>query len=161
MKTAPLSLNPNCTQIYLNTSLQGIQGGIAELTITVNGGTPTTLSVPITPNGLSVSYTPQVLGIPNFEGLIQVDIQVGSKQFSFGVVGTCSVDCCIAKLTESAINCTCKCDKCKEELDRAKKIFLLLQSSIYAAEQAFNFRDALDKYNKAKELCTEVCACGC
>ena len=76
-------------------------------------------------------------------------------------VSTCQIDCCIAKLVESAINCTCKCDKCKEELDRAEKIFLLLQSAVYAAEVVENIKDAQDKYAKANELCTEVCACGC
>lgn len=160
MNTAPISLNPNCTQLYISVPTQSISG-VATLTITVNGASPITTSVPVTPSGISISYTPQTLGVQNFEGLIQITVNDGANVSDYGVVGTCSVDCCIAKLTESAINCTCKCDKCKEELDRAKKIFLLLQSSIYAAEQALNFEDALDKYNKAKELCTEVCACGC
>ena len=47
------------------------------------------------------------------------------------------------------------------ELDRAEKVFLLLQSAVYAAEVAENIQDAKDKYSKANEMCTEVCACGC
>ena len=77
------------------------------------------------------------------------------------LVSSCEIDCCTAKLVESAINCTCKCDKCKEELLRAEKIHLLLSASKYAAEIEGNYENAVAKYNKAKEFCTEVCACGC
>lgn len=80
---------------------------------------------------------------------------------TFHSIATCDIDCCIAKLVESGITCTCECDKCKEDLDRAEKIHLLLQASRYAAEQEDNYTDAVAKYNRAQEMCTEVCACGC
>jgi hypothetical protein len=76
-------------------------------------------------------------------------------------VASCKIDCCIAKLVDAAIECHCKCDKCKEDLLRAEKIFLMLQGSRYAAEQESNYDHAKNMYDKADALCTEVCACGC
>jgi hypothetical protein len=79
---------------------------------------------------------------------------------SYVTVGSAEIDCCIAKLVHDAINCTCKCNKCKEDLERAQTIRLLLQAAKY--EATLGLTDSVqDKYNKAKELCTEVCACGC
>lgn len=75
-------------------------------------------------------------------------------------VVTADIDCCIAKLVHDAINCTCKCDQCKEDLKLAEKIFLLIQAAEYDATLG-NTNGATDKYNKAKEFCTERCACGC
>lgn len=75
-------------------------------------------------------------------------------------IGSAEIDCCIAKLVHDAINCTCKCNKCKEDLDRAQTIRLLLQAASYDAHLGLQ-DGANDKYYKAKELCTEVCACGC
>ncbi len=83
----------------------------------------------------------------------------GGKTSQVSVV-TADIDCCIAKLVHDAINCTCKCDKCKEDLKLAERIFLLLQSATYDATLG-NINAATDKYNKAKEFCTERCACGC
>jgi hypothetical protein len=75
-------------------------------------------------------------------------------------VGSAEIDCCIAKLVHDAINCTCKCNKCKEDLERAQTIRLLLQSAQYESTLGL-VESVQDKYRKAKELCTEVCACGC
>lgn len=76
-------------------------------------------------------------------------------------VATAHIDCCIAKLVHDAINCTCKCNKCDEDLKRAHKIHLLLQSARYEAHTMQTPERANDKVLKARELCTEVCACGC
>jgi len=79
---------------------------------------------------------------------------------SYISVGSAEIDCCIAKLVHDAINCTCKCNKCKEDLERAQTIRLLLQAAQY--ESTLGLVDSVqDKYKKAKELCVEVCACGC
>jgi hypothetical protein len=75
-------------------------------------------------------------------------------------VGSAEIDCCIAKLVHDAINCTCKCNKCKEDLERAQTIRLLLQSAQYESTLGL-VESVQDKYKKAKELCVEVCACGC
>lgn len=79
---------------------------------------------------------------------------------TYVTVGSAEIDCCIAKLVHDAINCTCKCNKCKDDLQRAQTIRLLLQSAQY--EATLGLVDSVqDKYRKAKELCVEVCACGC
>lgn len=75
-------------------------------------------------------------------------------------VGSAEIDCCIAKLVHDAINCTCKCNKCKEDLERAQTIRLLLQAAQYESTLGL-VESVQDKYKKAKELCVEVCACGC
>lgn len=76
-------------------------------------------------------------------------------------IGTAEIDCCIAKLVHDAINCTCKCNKCNEDLKRAETIYLLLQSAKHEAHVLGNVQMAADKVNKAKQMCDEVCACGC
>jgi len=84
----------------------------------------------------------------------------GSVIKTYISVGSAEIDCCIAKLVHDAINCTCKCNKCKEDLERAQTIRLLLQSAQY--ESTLGLTESVQhKYNKAKELCVEVCACGC
>ena len=76
-------------------------------------------------------------------------------------VAPCEINCCIAKLVDAAIECHCKCDKCKEDLLRAEKVFLMLQASKYAAEAEGSYDNAKLMFDKANGLCTEVCACGC
>lgn len=76
-------------------------------------------------------------------------------------VAPCEINCCIAKLVDAAIECHCKCDKCKEDLLRAEKVFLMLQASKYAAEEEGSYDNAKLMFDKANGLCTEVCACGC
>ena len=84
----------------------------------------------------------------------------GSVIKTYVSVGSAVIDCCIAKLVHDAINCTCKCNKCKEDLQRAHTVKLLLQAAKYEATLGLE-ESVQEKYNKAKELCTEVCACGC
>ena len=79
---------------------------------------------------------------------------------SYVTVGTAEIECCIAKLVTDSINCTCKCDKCIEDLQRAQTIRLLLQAAQYEATLGLEITTQ-EKYTKAKQLCTEVCACGC
>lgn len=75
-------------------------------------------------------------------------------------VGRCELDCCIASLVQSAIDCHCECDRCDEDLKRAEKVHLLANSALYSAIND-NVTDAINKYNKAKAFCVETCACGC
>jgi len=95
-------------------------------------------------------------------GVVDVKIKDanGGIVRQYVTVGVADIDCCIAKLVHDAINCTCKCNKCKEDLDRAQTIRLLIQAAKYEAKLGL-VDSVQDKYNKAKELCTEVCACGC
>jgi hypothetical protein len=91
---------------------------------------------------------------------VEVRNSRGSIVKSYVSVGTVEIECCIAKLVTDAINCTCKCDKCKEDLQRAHTIRLLLQAAKYEATLGLEITTQ-EKYDKAKQLCTEVCACGC
>ena len=156
--THPIQISHNCKQVLLNIPMPNQAPG--SYTLDVVSAT-TSISYPVT---LIEGQAAIVFNI-NYEtsGVVEATVKntdgvVITRVFT---VSTCKIDCCIAALVESAIKCTCKCDKCKEELDRAEKIFLLLQSAVYAAEVAENIQDATDKYNKANEMCTEVCACGC
>tara|TARA_R110002012_G_scaffold41035_5_gene112702 strand:+ start:152 stop:613 length:462 start_codon:yes stop_codon:yes gene_type:complete len=95
-------------------------------------------------------------------GVVQVDI-LDSKNVavkSYVSVGSAEIDCCIAKLVHDAINCTCKCDQCKKDLRRAQTIRLLIDAAKYDATEGLA-EGAVEKYNKAKSMCVEVCACGC
>lgn len=97
-----------------------------------------------------------------FNGVITISIyQPGTNQdFYISAVGSCELDCCIASLTQDAIDCSCKCQKCNEDLLTAQKVHLLAESAKYSAING-NLQDAISKYNSAKGFCTATCACGC
>jgi len=92
---------------------------------------------------------------------LDISSNVATPRLIIYTVAPCTINCCIAKLTDAAIECHCKCDKCKEDLLRAEKVMLMLQGATFAAEQESNYDHAVNMYNKANTLCTEVCACGC
>jgi hypothetical protein len=93
----------------------------------------------------------------NFNGVFTVNSDDTNYKY---YVGRCELDCCIASLVQSAIDCHCECDKCDEDLRRAEKVHLLANSALYSAIND-NVTDAINKYNKAKAFCVETCACGC
>lgn len=96
-----------------------------------------------------------------FNGVITISALNGSdviiEKYS---VGTCELDCCIAGLLDAALLCTCKCNKCDEDLMTAQKVRLLADSAKYSAINN-NVTDAINKYTKAKSFCTADCGCGC
>lgn len=98
-----------------------------------------------------------------FVGVLQVIAQNSSlvALASAYSVATCKISCCIAALLKEALECSCACDQCKKDLMRAEKVQLFLQAAIYEAEHNANLTQAEKNYNKASELCIEVCACGC
>ena len=96
-----------------------------------------------------------------FNGVISITDKLDILQPTNYAVGGCEIYCCIAALVQSAIDCHCECDKCDEDLRKAEKIELLLKSAQHATYSAANITDAINKYNKAKDFCTETCACGC
>jgi hypothetical protein len=108
---------------------------------------------------LSFIYTHTVA----FVGVLQIIPQdaVGDALTPAYSVATCKISCCIAALLKEAIECTCACDQCKKDLLRAEKVQLFLQAAVYEAEHNANLTQAVNNYNKASELCIEVCACGC
>jgi hypothetical protein len=96
-----------------------------------------------------------------FNGVISITDTLDSSNPTGYSVGACEIYCCIAALVQSAIDCHCHCDRCDEDLRKAEKIDLLVKSAQHAAYSDLNITDAINKYNKAKDFCTETCACGC
>ena len=90
-----------------------------------------------------------------------ITITEGTNGTTLSAIGACEINCCIAGLVQAAIDCHCQCAKCDEDLKIAEKVDLLLKSAQYTAFSNANISDAILKYNKAKDLCTATCACGC
>lgn len=153
----PIEVSNNCKLLKFNVSVSGLVPDGQSVVLKVTNNTSTVeLNANVEGGYILTATSMETAGIVTYEVIYLSEVvKIGYT------VSSCEIDCCIAKLTESAINCTCKCDKCKEELDRAEKILLLLISAKHAAEVEQNKEDAIAKYNKAKEFCTEVCACGC
>lgn len=94
-------------------------------------------------------------------GVINIKVAPSSGDPIYGsAVASCELYCCVAKLVEEGINCTCNCSKCDEDIRTAEKVHLLIKSAEASANQGKD-TDALDKYNKAKNYCTSTCGCGC
>lgn len=96
-----------------------------------------------------------------FNGVIAITDTVDTLNPTVYSIGACEIYCCIAALVQAAIDCHCHCDRCDEDLRKAEKIELLIKSAQHAAYSDANITDAINKYNKAKDFCTETCACGC
>lgn len=153
---SPVVVDTTCNVVYLNNLNTGSgYTGSATVNITSSGnGGSLSVDTALIDGVITESFTMAT------DGVVKVIIDYNGSSYTAMTVSTCSVDCCIAKLVEDAIKCTCKCDKCKEELDRAEKVFLLLQAAEYSASQG-NKTLATEQYDKAKDMCIEVCACGC
>ena len=96
-----------------------------------------------------------------FNGVISITDTVDILKPTVYSVGAAEIYCCVAALVQSAIDCHCHCDRCDEDLKKAEKIDLLIKSAQHSAYSDTNITDAINKYNKAKDFCTETCACGC
>ena len=96
-----------------------------------------------------------------FNGIIAITETVDPNAPTVYSVGAAEIYCCVAALVQSAIDCHCHCDRCDEDLRKAEKIDLLIKSAQHSAYSDANITDAINKYNKAKDFCTETCACGC
>ena len=100
------------------------------------------------------------------EGLVTVKVkttgtETGTSYATHHTIAPCKINCCIAKLAMSGIECDCNCGKCAEDLKRAQKAHLMLQGAYYSAENKKDAVNAEKMYLKAAQLCEEVCACGC
>jgi hypothetical protein len=149
-------INSNCTQILFNIPVPNNATGAVTIEVTNGDGTVQNFPAVAVAGFVTINVNMVTSGVVSY-----AVIRAGNVLTTGTLVSGCEIDCCLAKLVESAINCTCKCDKCKEELMRAEKIYLLLAAAKFAAEIENNYDDAVAKYNKAREFCTEVCACGC
>lgn len=153
-----ITLTANCDTITVTFSNMGGDidvnyfNSITETTITetlVDSGDPTT-------DWVIDAQT--IEGDSSFNGVITLSEVDGVADY---IVATCEIDCCIAGLVERAINCTCECDKCDDDLRIAEKVQLLIVSAKHSTYSESNVTDAAAKYNKAKDFCTATCACGC
>ena len=142
----------------LKVTARGVQPNSRYIVTVENISTGSTVASPARARGTTFIQTVQA----DTRGVNRVTVKntSGETVKTYVSIGSAEIDCCIAKLVHDAINCTCKCNKCKEDLDRAQTIRLLLQAASYDAHLGLQ-ESANDKYYKAKELCTEVCACGC
>jgi len=126
----------------------------------------------ITPLSPSVSYPIPISNLTISNGLITIILTTaaGTEVDRKTVLLHCDIDCCLTKLTNELIACSCDCAKCSSSLAKAQKVFLLLQSADYAVVQLNDaamgskpgfILDANTKYLKAKEVCDDSCGCDC
>jgi hypothetical protein len=107
-------------------------------------------------------------GITNFNGLFNFEFISNDGETNYTAstytLGTCTVDCCMANLVSSAIDCSCGCDCeddiCNATLKKVEKILILIKCAIIDANGG-DPASALSKYNKAVELCDSTCDCNC
>lgn len=100
------------------------------------------------------------------EGLVTVKVKQSASPTATAyathhTIAPCKINCCIAKLAQSGLECDCNCGKCADDLMRAQKAFLMLKGAYYTAENKKDAVNAEKLYLKAAQLCEEVCACGC
>ena len=120
----------------------------------------------------SISYPIPVSELSVSSGIITIIVTTaaGTEVDRKTVLLHCDIDCCLTKLTNELIECSCDCAKCASSLAKAQKILLLLKSADYAIVQANDSEenarpgfilDANSKYLKAKEVCDDSCGCDC
>lgn len=163
MKIDSITFSPNCQKITVVVS-----DCVNNITISYNNLITNTI-VPtgnLIPNGDNIVVWEEYVTeleptVSAINGVINIQVTPSSGDSIFGsAVASCELYCCVAKLVEEGINCTCNCSKCDEDIRTAEKVHLLIKSAEASANQG-NDTDALDKYNKAKNYCTSTCGCGC
>tara|TARA_R110001592_G_scaffold189520_2_gene435016 strand:- start:70 stop:627 length:558 start_codon:yes stop_codon:yes gene_type:complete len=102
-------------------------------------------------------------------GIIKVIITepqpVGTQ--TFGVVGLCSLNCCLAKKVKELLDCKCKdCKECVGMLAEVTNVYLLMQGmqvNIAGCVQTTAlYMKTADQYAKAVSICgVENCNCNC
>ena len=110
-----------------------------------------------------------VANLPTSNGVYTACVEeFGITHLCKPVLIHCDIDCCLVKLTNELMDCSCDCPKCASSLAKAQKIFLLLQSAKSAVELASDntdnsgyYSDILSKYKKAREICDNSCGCDC
>jgi len=101
--------------------------------------------------------------ITNLNGLYKfvmtVDSENGEVKETY-VLGTCAIDCCMANLLSTVINCNCEGGDCHDVIRKIEKILILIRCAVVDAANG-NIAAAQEKYNKAAELCDSTCDCNC
>ena len=155
---------------YINLVMTGAPGN-ANIDIAAPDGTPSynaTVNIPASGNANHLAYLPSALGTG--DGVFSINVTDSQQDEAFaGVFGSCSLDCCIAKKIDILMQCGCGCLKCNESLVQAERVHLLISGiradlSLIGPDTIRNtglFKNAVEKYNKALELCSDDCGCGC
>ncbi len=103
-------------------------------------------------------------GITSFNGLFSFEFISNSGEDIFTAstyaLGTCAIDCCMANLLGTVINCNCEGGDCHDTIRKIEKILILIRCAVVDAANG-NIAAAQEKYNKAVELCDSTCDCNC
>jgi len=158
-----ITFSPNCKKVTVvisdcpNTATITYENKISDKTYTTTTALVPTNDVIIWEEYVSTLES----GNLAINGVIAITVRDSTAAVISGAsVSSCELYCCVAKLVESGISCTCNCSKCDDEIRTAEKIHLLVKSAESAATQG-SVTDAIDKYTKAKSFCDTTCGCGC
>lgn len=103
-------------------------------------------------------------GITSFNGLFSFEFRSNSGEdiytASTYTLGTCAIDCCMANLLGTVINCNCEGGDCHDVIRKIEKILILIRCAVVDAANG-DIAAAQEKYNKAAELCDSTCDCNC
>jgi hypothetical protein len=102
--------------------------------------------------------------ITNFNGLFKFEFKstIATVNYiaSTYALGTSAIDCCMANLLSTVINCNCEGGDCHDVIRKIEKILILIQCAVVDAANR-DIAAAQEKYNKATELCDSTCDCNC
>jgi hypothetical protein len=184
-----LSVSPNCTgaTIAALSSVQEgspdllgkiylVQGEVetlifeSELPINTNIETWEFIISQLTDTNLNVLYDAGnaeldalIESITNLNGLYKFEMiadDMSVETHSCYVLVTCAIDCCMANLLGTVINCNCEGGDCHDVIRKIEKILILIRCAVVDAANG-DIAAAQEKYNKAAELCDSTCDCNC
>jgi hypothetical protein len=102
--------------------------------------------------------------IINFNGLFKFEFKSNEEEVDYiastYALGTCAIDCCMANLLGTVINCNCEGGDCHDVIRKIEKILILIRCAVVDAANG-DIAAAQEKYNKAAELCDSTCDCNC
>lgn len=103
-------------------------------------------------------------GITSFNGLFSFEFisNIGEDIYTASTytLGTCAIDCCMANLLSTVINCNCDGGDCHDVIRKIEKILILIRCAVVDTANG-DIAAAQEKYNKAVELCDSTCDCNC
>tara|TARA_R110000787_G_scaffold115506_3_gene225482 strand:+ start:36834 stop:37334 length:501 start_codon:yes stop_codon:yes gene_type:complete len=160
-------LTPDCKYIAIGaTGATGEAVLSSEIVISSVVGS-VLITTAFTFSGIGASHTLSIPLVASSYGVFKVELKQNSILIaSTAVVSHCDVDCCLATLTNSLLDCSCECTTCAPSLAKAQKVFLLIKSAedaalSYDGSSSTYLTDAHNKYKKAVALCNLSCGCGC
>ena len=181
-----LTISPNCSTLSINVSNIDESGYIANLYLVegeastqifqsdVQTTGPATITIEdLTNSEVNLLYgqseTPTELdgiieGITSFNGLVNFTLidnfEEAVETPASYILGTCAIDCCMANLLGTVINCNCEGGDCHDVIRKIEKILILIRCAVVDAANG-DIAAAQLKYNKAAELCDSTCDCNC